>query len=188
MRWEGTRLKSHVNQTPLSAAALRRRLDFSDAQLLGECEVDLFRSSGPGGQHRNKVSSGVRLRHVSGLTVTGTGDRSQHVNKAAALRRLREAIALAARVPLPERFAWPENVHVREGRLRVSAENPSLYHVLGLVLDALAEARGEPGRAAPRLGITPSSLARFLLAHPKAWVELNRQRRELGLPALRGGA
>ena len=36
----------------------------SDEDLLRECEVETFRSSGPGGQHVNKTESAVRLRHV----------------------------------------------------------------------------------------------------------------------------
>ena len=65
----------------------------SDDELLRECEVDTFRSSGPGGQHVNKTESAVRLRHLpSGLTVTSRQERSQHQNKALCLRKLREKI------------------------------------------------------------------------------------------------
>lgn len=61
--------------------------------------VDTFRATGPGGQHRNKTDSGVRLVHLpTGVTVTATEDRSQHVNRAVAWDRLRVALeARAAR-------------------------------------------------------------------------------------------
>ena len=69
------------------------RLPASDEDLLRECEVDTFRSSGPGGQHVNKTESAVRLRHVpSGVVVTSQQQRSQHQNKALCLRKLREKI------------------------------------------------------------------------------------------------
>lgn len=65
----------------------------SDEDLLRECLVDTFRSSGPGGQHVNKTESAVRLTHPpSGVVVTSREARSQHQNKAHCLRKLREKI------------------------------------------------------------------------------------------------
>src|SRR5437868_8206379 len=73
----------------------------TDAQLLAQCEVDTYRASGPGGQKRNKTSSAVRLRHPpSGLLVIAEESRSQHENRARALRRLRQALYLKVREPL----------------------------------------------------------------------------------------
>jgi protein subunit release factor B len=70
------------------------KLPESDADLLRECEVDTFRSSGPGGQHVNKTESAVRLRHLpSGLFVSSQQERSQHRNKALCLEKLRSKIA-----------------------------------------------------------------------------------------------
>ena len=65
----------------------------SDEELLRECEVETFRSSGPGGQHVNKTESAVRLRHPpSGLVVTSQQERSQYRNKAICLQKLRKRI------------------------------------------------------------------------------------------------
>ena len=65
----------------------------SDEDLLRECEVDTFRSSGPGGQHVNKTESAVRLRHLpSGVLVTSQQERSQHRNKSLCLLKLREKV------------------------------------------------------------------------------------------------
>ena len=65
----------------------------SDEELLRECEVDTFRSSGPGGQHVNKTESAVRLTHKpTGLVVTSQQERSQHRNKQLALDKLRKKI------------------------------------------------------------------------------------------------
>jgi protein subunit release factor B len=64
-----------------------------DEDLLKECEVETFRSSGPGGQHVNKTESAVRLRHLpSGIVVSSQQERSQHRNKAICLKKLREKI------------------------------------------------------------------------------------------------
>ena len=65
-----------------------------DEDLLRECEVDTFRSSGPGGQHVNKTESAVRLKHLpSGIVVSSQQERSQHRNKALCLERLRNKVA-----------------------------------------------------------------------------------------------
>ena len=64
-----------------------------DEDLLRECDVETFRSSGPGGQHVNKTESAVRLRHLpSGVVVTSQQERSQHRNKAICLQRLRKKV------------------------------------------------------------------------------------------------
>ena len=65
-----------------------------DEDLLRECEVETFRSSGPGGQHVNKTESAVRLRHLpSGVVVTSRTERSQYRNKAICLQTLRKKVA-----------------------------------------------------------------------------------------------
>lgn len=59
-----------------------------------DLEVTTFRASGPGGQHRNRRETGVRIRHLpTGIVVTATERRSQVENKAVALERLVEALA-----------------------------------------------------------------------------------------------
>ncbi len=76
-------------------------LGLADAALLAQCQVDRLRGSGPGGQKRNKTESSVRLRHAaSGLSALAGESRSQHENKARALRRLRERIAFDLREPV----------------------------------------------------------------------------------------
>lgn len=50
-----------------------------------------IRGSGPGGQHRNKTSTGVRLRHrASGAVAEATEHKSQEQNRREAWKRIRE--------------------------------------------------------------------------------------------------
>jgi peptide chain release factor len=58
-----------------------------------EIKFQAIRSSGPGGQHVNKVSSAIRATHVkTGLQVLVMESRSQHQNKKVAVKRLKEKI------------------------------------------------------------------------------------------------
>ena len=55
-----------------------------------EIEMDFLKSSGPGGQNVNKVSSAVRLKHIpTGLTVLCQSERSQHKNRKIAMNLLK---------------------------------------------------------------------------------------------------
>ncbi len=55
--------------------------------------VETYRSSGPGGQRKNKVETAVRLKHLpSGINVIATEHRSQAENRKLAFERLRERL------------------------------------------------------------------------------------------------
>lgn len=58
-----------------------------------EIQFQAIRSSGPGGQHVNKVSSAIRAKHIpTGVQVLVSKSRSQHQNKKIAKQRLKEKI------------------------------------------------------------------------------------------------
>lgn len=155
----------------------------TEAQLLAQCEVDTYRASGPGGQKRNKTSSAVRLRHLpSGLLVIAEESRSQHENKAKALRRLWQGLFLHLRDPAPaDPAAHPDF----PGTLARSAKDPRFWPAAGLVLDILAAVDARVSDAAGRLGVSTGHLIDFLQTDPKVWQEANRLRAVAGQKPLR---
>ncbi|HKQ48979.1 MAG TPA: peptide chain release factor-like protein [Phycisphaerae bacterium] len=163
-----------------------RWLSLDDAGLLADCDVDTYRASGPGGQKRNKTSSAVRLRHrPSGLIVIAEESRSQHENKAKAVRRLRMAIALSIRIePGGDSRATLSNYKTRTGRIEVSTRNSDYPLVVAAVLDEITACAGRMQEAAANLGHSTAQLARFVTDDGKVLDIVNRQRRELGLKPL----
>jgi hypothetical protein len=167
----------------------------SDEQLLAQCEVDTYRASGPGGQKRNKTSSAVRLRHAgSGLVVIAEESRSQHENKARALRRLRQAFFLRLREDLTENDCVPEALVVRPelavvrtaaGRLDVGRKDPRFWPAAGLVLDVLQAAAARVSDAARLLGVSTGNLIAFLETDPKLFAEANVLRQRSGQKPLK---
>lgn len=70
-------------ETPLTISALKN-----------EVEITAFKSSGPGGQHKNKTESAVRIKHLpTGIIVVATESRSQIKNREFAWQRLIEKLA-----------------------------------------------------------------------------------------------
>lgn len=161
----------------------------SDDQLLAQCEVDTYRASGPGGQKRNKTSSAVRLRHSpSGLIVIAEESRSQHENKAKALRRLRKALYLELRDPIPpEPRHLPDFAAARDGdgRLNLRIKDPRFWPAVGVVLDVLAATDARVADAAKVLGVSTANLVDFLQAEPKVWQTANQLRARSGQKPLR---
>ena len=155
----------------------------SDAQLLQQCLVDTYRASGPGGQKRNKTSSAVRLRHVpSGLLLIAEESRSQHENKARALKRLRQRLHLRLR----ETFAADVAVEaVKPHGLKVSVRDERFWPTVGFVLDALEEHTGRVSETAAVLGVSTGRLNDFLRLDDKVWEEANQIRQRFGQKPLR---
>ncbi len=82
-----------------------------------DCDVEFFVAGGPGGQHRNKVETGVRLTHrLSGLVVTATERRSQSANREAAFDRMAEKLEARQRVRKARRATKPTRSSKEERR------------------------------------------------------------------------
>ena len=86
-------------------------------RLARDCEVTPYKSSGPGGQKKNKTESSVRVRHLpTGITRIATESRSQARNRASALERVWAEIERRKRKPKP-RVATKPSRGAKERRL-----------------------------------------------------------------------
>lgn len=167
----------------------REWLLLSDDQLLAQCEIDLYRASGPGGQKRNKTSSAVRLRHLAtGLIVTAVESRSQHENKARAVKRLRHAIALNQRGRFDPQQPPPEfyvAALTRDPSLHVNPRHPHYLFIIQHVLDVLQFHQAAVAETAAALSVSTGQLIRFLKEDPDLWEQANRMRQQFRLQRLR---
>ena len=164
----------------------------SDDALIGQCEVDRYRASGPGGQHRNKTESAVRLRHrLTGVSAIGEDSRSQAENKVHAVRRLRAAIALAVREPVAlDPFAASPRLAalVAGGTAPLGAKTRltgEYWAAIGELLDLLVAGDVEIGATAQRLGITTGAMSKLLLHDDAVARVVNDLRRARGMRPLR---
>jgi hypothetical protein len=177
---------------PMSSASRSTWTALSDQRLLAQCDVDTYRASGPGGQKRNKTSSAVRLRHApSGLIVIAEESRSQHENKAKALKRLKQALHLKLREPAPlitgGPLALPEIEAIRTvaGKLDVGRKDPRFWPAASRVLDVLEAVQARVSDAAGRLNVSTGNLITFLETDAKLWEEANHMRQRFGQKTLR---
>lgn len=89
----------------------RRTYDTDLETLRRQVIIETFRSSGPGGQRKNKVETAVRLKHLpSSITVTATEHRLQSHNLRLAFERLRDRLI---KLNQPRRRRIPTSVPAR---------------------------------------------------------------------------
>jgi len=154
-------------------------------QLLEQCDLRTQRRSGPGGQHRNKTSSGVFLHHEpTGVVGEATERRSQSDNRSIALTRLRLRLAVEVRTDsVLDGFVSGAEAEWRAayvGNLRIGERNAARPAVLALILNDLHAAGGQPSVVAKRWKASTSAVTRLLKSHPPAFALVNAIRKHHG--------
>ncbi|MEX0726795.1 MAG: peptide chain release factor-like protein [Planctomycetaceae bacterium] len=157
----------------------------SDDELLAHCAVERIRRSGPGGQHRNKVETGIRLRHrPTDLTAQATERRSQAENLKSAIDRLRWELVLSIRQTgeTDSSGAAPAASPLWKSRcpggmIKVNPQHRDYPLLVAEALDVLARYGWDMKPAAEQLGCTASQLTRFLRDDPRVFAHVNAQRK-----------
>ncbi len=163
-------------------------------KLLEDCDIQRTRRGGPGGQHRNKVSSAVVITHrPTAISGQASERRSQHANRDVAIHRLRVNLAIGFRA---ESQAATENdeqdvarqsselwrSRIRGGKVKVNPNHADFPALLAEAMDELPGCGFDVAAAAKWLGVSTSQLVKFLKLEPAALEHVNRERasRELG--------
>ena len=171
-------------------------LSLSDDELSAQCRLERFRASGPGGQHRNKTDSAVRLTHEpTGVVGFASERRSQHQNRAAALARLRRGIALEVRAelqldmyhPPPSlQRILPRTVQTEISRKeRVGPKHREFWTGVAPLLDLFDAVGASTADCASMLGCSSNQLTRLLASERHLWAAANAIRQRHGLSPLR---
>jgi len=112
-RVPATETQGRIHTSACTVAVMPEADEVGDIDINpADIRIDTFRASGAGGQHINKTDSAVRITHIpTGLVVECQDDRSQHKNKASALK------VLAARI---------KDMQTREQQAKEAATRKSL--------------------------------------------------------------
>jgi peptide chain release factor 1 len=112
-RVPATETQGRIHTSACTVAVMPEADEINDVHINpADLRIDTYRASGAGGQHINKTDSAVRITHIpSGIVVECQDDRSQHKNKASALK------VLAARI---------KDVQLREQQASQAATRKSL--------------------------------------------------------------
>jgi peptide chain release factor 1 len=112
-RVPATETQGRIHTSACTVAVMPEADEVEDVHINpADLRIDTYRASGAGGQHINKTDSAVRITHLpSGIVVECQDDRSQHKNKASAMK------VLAARI---------KDVQLREQQSKEAATRKSL--------------------------------------------------------------
>jgi hypothetical protein len=166
--------------------------------LLGQCRRETYQGSGPGGQKRNRVRSGIRLIHsTTDLRAENCENREAGRNVEAATRGLRLQIALRLAetaeqgaidlngvLDSPSSTLFPPEAL---GRYRIEASSDHLDYLAtaALVLCGLAHCQSRLAETARLFGTTGSALTRHLKKDKAIWAAALRMRERAGHSGLK---
>lgn len=149
----------------------------SDGDLADHCSMEVFVGTGPGGQHRNRnyTAVRVRLKNFDDIIAEESSFRSQKQNLSAALNKIRIKIAVSWRKNYPENGVY---THLNEN-------NPLYAFELAKLLDAVVQCKFDHKMAAVLTGLSGSKLLKELSRNYEVWTDFQAARNEFGLSELK---
>jgi hypothetical protein len=156
-------------------------------KLMEQCDVERTRHSGPGGQHRNKVETAIRITHrPSGIVAFAGESRQQERNRKTAVARLRVLLAVELRcvhaaVVNPSAM-WQQRC--RGQKIQCSESHHDFPAMLAEAMDAIDAKDYDVRIAAAALGCSTTQLTRFVGRTSEALDKVNRERAARGLRRL----
>ncbi len=164
-------------------------------KLLDQCQMSQLRRSGPGGQHRNKVSTAIVWLHKpTGIRAEASESREQTRNRRHAFQRLRLQLAICIRTEPNQRWREtilpgiiPENNSdeiestIRgtwsSRKLRISSKHEDFPSVVAIVLDDLHLAGGQPSLVGPLWQASTTAVVTLIASDQQCLAEVNRWRK-----------
>ena len=160
----------------------------SDEELLQNVVLDFGRSSGPGGQHRNRKATSCTATHIpTDISGEATERRRQSENRKMAIQRLRRSLAIFLRRDITLDSYTPTELweNRRQGnQLPINPKHSDYSPILAETLDVLLAADLEMSRASEVLQVSGTQLVKLISNDKVALTWLNAQREERGLKPL----
>ena len=159
-----------------------------DDALLKDCAVTSGRSSGPGGQNRNKVETAIRITHEpSGIIANATERRHKQQNKEQAIFRLRVKLAIQVRVAIdpgaPPSSCWA--TRTKDRKQLINPSHTDFPTLLAEAMDRIAMMQYDVSAAADAMGVSTSQLLKLIKHEPEAMSLVNQKRLSQGMHPLR---
>ncbi len=160
---------------------------WAEQELLSQCRLTFSRASGPGGQNRNKVETGVQIEFLpAGVIASASERRTQNENRKVAVMRLRCKLAvevrLAAKIesasPLIGSDTW--RLYCRDGRVDISEANQDWPSILAELMETLSRYDWNVSQVAVTLGTSSSQIVKLLKKYGPAFLLFNGERRARG--------